>query len=137
MKAEKSLFRRVGVAAAVLLAAGGTSWAVNFISDISAPIQYDSGNWYAYAKFAGGATWDTAEALVNALPAYNGLAPQLATFPTTAQYNWFVSQESNFTSPTIGGWDVAWIGAKNVSGTTYRMDGWQWKHPRGFGTLEC
>jgi hypothetical protein len=104
-----------------LLGAGGAG--AGTISDISPPLQYSANRWYAYATLnavVGG--WDEARTLVEeTLPPHNGLVPQLATFPSAAEYDWFVEQvnSNSFTSPTIGYWDIAWIGATNVSGNVY------------------
>ena len=89
------------------------------ISDISDPLQYNPSNYYAYAVFSTGVTWSNANALVLALPAYNGLAAHLATFPTDEQFTWLDVQEFTFTSPSVGDWDEGWIGAVNASGAVY------------------
>jgi hypothetical protein len=119
MKEDMSMLKQTCVAMAVLAGAMAAQ-ADAIISDISDPIQYGANSWYAYARISGGSTnWDGAAALVAALPAHNGLSPQLATFPTQAEYDWFVAHETSFTSPSVDGWGRAWIGALNVSGTTY------------------
>lgn len=89
------------------------------IAQLSAPLEYATNNWYAYARFNDSASWNEADALVAALPHHNGLLPILATFPTSNQYNWFVNHITNFASPSIGEWDIAWIGATNAGGGIY------------------
>ncbi len=93
--------------------------AVLGISQLSAPLEYATNNWYAYAKFGESASWDEADALVAALPHHNGLLPILATFPTSNQYIWFVNHITNFSNPSIGNWDIGWIGATNAGGGIY------------------
>jgi|GEM_PF-5119066 len=89
------------------------------VDQLSAPLEYATNNWYAYAKFGESASWNEADALIAALPHYNGLLPILATFPTVDQFNWFVNHRTNFTNPYIGDWDIAWIGATNAGGGIY------------------
>jgi hypothetical protein len=120
MKIKLMIRSVVGVALAVgLVGLSGSAWAGGLsILDISDPIQYGSDNTYfAYARLSGGATWDEAEALAAALPTYNGLSAHLAVFSTEESYTWMVANVNNFTSPSIGDWDQAWIGAKNNGGT--------------------
>jgi len=116
---------RIFLTAVAVVAAGADVQASSYISSLSAPLKLDDTHYYAYAQFNNGigVTWDTANSLVNALPAYNGQSAQLATFATDAQYTWFVSNESGFTSPIIDTWDIAWIGANNVGGTYTWLNG--------------
>jgi hypothetical protein len=111
-----TILRYFGVAAVVAAGLSGSAWAANMT--ISNKIQYGSQNTYfAYAKLSGGATWDEAEALAEALPTHNGLSAHLAVFSTEDSYNWMVTNISNFTSPSINDWDQAWIGGFNNAGT--------------------
>jgi len=98
--------------------AAGSTWAAS-ISALSDPLQYGSQNTYfAYAEILGpGNTWDGVKALVEALPAYNGLSAHLAVFPDEQAYDWMVANYSSFSGPTPGAWDQAWIGAFNNAGT--------------------
>jgi len=97
--------------------AAGSAWAA--IQSVSAPLQYGSQNTYfAYASLMGpDGTWDEVEADVEALPAYNGLSAHLAVFPNEQSYDWMVANYSNFSGPTPGAWDQAWIGSTNNAGT--------------------
>jgi hypothetical protein len=117
------MFRRRWAVTVAVLPAAVIAWTLNShaqtVSSLSSPVQYDATTWYAYAQLSSSTTWSTAEALVNALPAYNGAPAELATFATDAQYNWFVSHEGSFSSPNVGEWDIAWIGAANGGGGSY------------------
>ena len=90
------------------------------VESISAPVQYNSTTWYAYASLAYGYTWDQANFAVTSLSNYNGAVAQLATFATADQFNFFVDHLSDFSNPSIGDWDIAWVGATNAGGGTYR-----------------
>jgi hypothetical protein len=89
------------------------------VESISAPVQYNSTTWYAYATLAYSYSWEDANTAVTSLSNYNGAVAQLATFTTADQFTFFVNRLADFSNPSIGSWDIAWVGATNVGGTTY------------------
>ncbi len=112
------MLRHFGVAAMVAIGLSGSASAAT-IQTISNKIQYGSQNtYYAYATIIGpGNNWNGVEALVEALPTYNGLSAHLAVFPTEESYTWMVANYSSFTGVTPDNWHDAWIGAVNNGGT--------------------
>jgi hypothetical protein len=80
---------------------------------------YDATHYYAYAVFDESVDWTTANTLASTLAPYAGLEASLATFETEEQYSWFVANEGNFTSPSVGAWDIAWVGAVNNDSDSY------------------
>jgi hypothetical protein len=112
------LLRRSSVALLVG-AVLATSARAAIISDISEPLMYDATHYYAYAVFDESVDWTTANTLASTLAPYAGLEASLATFETEEQYSWFVANEGNFTSPSVGAWDIAWVGAVNNDSDSY------------------
>jgi hypothetical protein len=114
----KTLF--ILIAAFLLVLADFTYAKDPYVLQVSTPVQYNSTTWYAYASLAYGYTWDQANFAVTSLSNYNGAVAQLATFATADQFNFFVNHLADFSNPSIGDWDIAWVGATNAGGGTYR-----------------
>lgn len=91
---------------------------VGIVVGVQATVYEYNGHYYEYV-YTEGLTWDQASALASTMT-YNGYVGQLVTLNTEGEYNFLVS---TFGGGDLDNWSIAYIGAKNVSGTYTWIDG--------------